>query len=83
VVIAICSGLPIRPRRSHSFAHGHLVTREDLQRVGASAERPSEARKEADRLACEASNKRMLAFKTGHRNAQRRQAEYVRLAALA
>ena len=31
--------------------------------VRASAERAAEARKEADRLACEAWNKRMLAFK--------------------
>ena len=64
---AICSGLPV--------AHGPAI----LSRMGtksrqtiygasirAAAERATEARKEADRLAVEAWNKRMLGFQVRH-----------------
>jgi hypothetical protein len=43
---AICSGLPVHRGRAHLVSH----------------ERATEARKQADRLACEAWNKRMLGF---------------------
>ena len=60
---AICSGLPVPRDRAHPFSHGHQVTRDDLRRIDpAAAELAAEARKAADRLACEAWNKRMLGF---------------------
>jgi hypothetical protein len=55
--------LPVDRGRAHPLSHGHQVTRDHLRRIGAAAaERATEARKEADRLACEAWNKRMLGF---------------------
>jgi hypothetical protein len=61
---AICSGLPARRRRAHLLAMGSK-SRETIYggSVRAAAERATEARKEADRLAVEAWNKRMLGFK--------------------
>src|SRR5580692_1813876 len=60
---AICSGLPARRRRAHSGAMG-TKSRETIYgaSVRAAAERAAEVRKEADRLAVEAWNKRMLGF---------------------
>src|SRR6478672_4855798 len=60
---AICSGLPVHRGPAHPVSHGHQVTRNDLRRIGSGgAESATEARKEADRLAVEAWNKRMLGF---------------------
>jgi hypothetical protein len=61
---ASCSGLPIRASRAHSFAMG-TKSRETIygSSIRASAERAAEARKQADRLACEAWNQRMLGYK--------------------
>jgi hypothetical protein len=43
--------------------HGHEITRIHLRRVGPRCpKRTTEVRKQADRLACEARNKRMLSF---------------------
>jgi hypothetical protein len=60
---AICSGLPVHRGRAHPFAMG-TKSRETIYgaSVRAAAERATEARKEADRLAVEAWNKRMLGF---------------------
>jgi hypothetical protein len=55
--------LPTSICPAHSSGHGHQVTGDDLRRVGQGiAERAAEARKVADRLACEAWNQRMLGF---------------------
>jgi hypothetical protein len=61
---AICSGLPARRRRAHLLAMGSK-SRETIYgaSVRVAADRAEEARKQADRLAVEAWNKRMLAFK--------------------
>jgi hypothetical protein len=61
---AICSGLPARRRQAHLLAMGSK-SRETIYgaSVRAAAERAAEVRKEADRLAVEAWNKRMLGFK--------------------
>jgi hypothetical protein len=61
---ASCSGLPIPANLAHSFAMGNK-SRETIygSSIRASAERAIEARKEADRLACEAWNQRMLGYK--------------------
>jgi hypothetical protein len=55
---------PIQPTRGHCWAMG-TKSRETIYgaSVRASAERAAEARKEADRLACEAWNQRMLGFR--------------------
>src|SRR6478736_1534454 len=60
---AICSGLPVHRARAHSLSMG-TKSRETIYggSVRAAAERAAEARKDADRLACEAWNKRMLGF---------------------
>jgi hypothetical protein len=60
---AICSGLPQPIRPAHSVSKG-TKSRETIYgaSVRAAAERATEARKEADRLACKAWNKRMLGF---------------------
>jgi hypothetical protein len=60
---AIRSGLPVLRGRAHPLAMG-TKSRETIYgaSVRAAAERATEARKEADRLACEAWNKRMLGF---------------------
>ena len=61
---AICSGLPVLIGPTHLLSHGHQITRDHYgSSVRAAAERATEAHKQADRLACEARNKRMLAFK--------------------
>src|SRR5258708_39460719 len=56
-----CSGLPAHRDWAHPFAVGSK-SRETIYgaSVGAAAERAAEARKQADRLAVEAWNKRML-----------------------
>ena len=60
---AICSGLPVRVARRILSRMG-TKSRETIYgaSVRAAAERATEARKEADRLAVEAWNKRMLGF---------------------
>jgi hypothetical protein len=60
---AICSGLPVHRARAHPRAMGSK-SRETIYgaSVRAAAERASQARKQADRLAVEAWNKRMLGF---------------------
>jgi hypothetical protein len=60
---AICSGLPVTRGPAHPLAMGSK-SRETIYgaSVRAAAERAMEARKKADRLACEAWNKRMLGF---------------------
>jgi hypothetical protein len=60
---AICSGLPVHRVAAHPLAMGSK-SRETIYgaSVRAAAERATEARKEADRLAVEAWNKRMLGF---------------------
>ena len=60
---AICSGLPVRAARRILSRMG-TKSRETIYgaSVRAAAERATEARKEADRLAVEAWNKRMLGF---------------------
>ena len=60
---AIYSGLPVPRGPAHPLAMGSK-SRETIYgaSVRAAAERATEARKEADRLACEAWNKRMLGF---------------------
>lgn len=60
---AICSGLPTLIPPGDARAMG-TKSRETIYggSVRAAAERATEARKQADRLACEAWNKRMLAF---------------------
>ena len=60
---AICSGLPV-PRGPAILSRMGTKSRETIYgaSVRAAAERAAEARKEADRLACEAWNKRMLGF---------------------
>jgi len=60
---AICNGLPVPRGPAHPLAMG-TKSRETIYggSVRAAAERATEARKEADRLACEAWNKRMLGF---------------------
>jgi hypothetical protein len=57
------SGLPTPAPETHSLGMG-TKSRESIYSasVRASSERAAEARKEADRLACEAWNKRMLGF---------------------
>jgi hypothetical protein len=61
---AIRSGLPMPAAKGHSGAMG-TKSRESIygSSIRASAERAKEARKEADRLACEAWNQRMLGYK--------------------
>jgi hypothetical protein len=61
---AILSGLPIPARPAHSGVMG-TKSRESIYgaSIRASAERAKEARKEADWLACEAWNQRMLGYK--------------------
>ena len=61
---AICSGLPVNRARAHPLAMGSK-SHETIYgaSVWAAAERAAEARRQADRLACEAWNKRMLGFK--------------------
>ena len=61
---AICSGLPVLRAKMHPPAMG-TKSRETIYgaSVRAAAERAAEARKAADRLTCDAWNKRMLAFK--------------------
>ena len=60
---AICSGLPVHRRPAHLSRMGNK-SRETIYgaSVRAAAERATEARKEADKLAVEAWNKRMLGF---------------------
>ena len=60
---AICSGLPVHRDRAHSLAVG-TKSRETIYgaSVRAAAERATEARKAADKLACVAWNQRMLGF---------------------
>ena len=60
---AICSGLPV-PRGPAILSRMGTKSRETIYgaSVRAAAERATEARKEADRLAFEAWNKRMLGF---------------------
>ena len=60
---AICSGLPVHRDPAHLLAMG-TKSRETIYgaSVRAAAERATEARKEADRLAVAAWNKRMLGF---------------------
>ena len=60
---AICSGLSVHRRRTHPSRMG-TKSRETIYgaSVRAAAERATEARKEADQLAVEAWNKRMLGF---------------------
>jgi hypothetical protein len=60
---AICSGLPVQLVGGHPRTMG-TKSRESIYgaSIRAAAERAAEARKEADRLACEAWNKRMLGF---------------------
>ena len=60
---AICSGLPVHRRWAHSRAMS-TKSREYLygQSIRYSAEKAKLARQEADKLACEAWNKRMLGF---------------------
>jgi hypothetical protein len=60
---AICSGLPV-PRGLAILSPMGTKSRETIygSSVRAAAERATEARKDADRLACEAWNKRMLGF---------------------
>ena len=59
----ICSGLPYKATRRILSRMG-TKSRETIYgpSIRAAAERATEARKEADRLACEAWNKRMLGF---------------------
>jgi hypothetical protein len=53
--------LPAHRAPAHPHAHGHQITRDDLRRVrSGAAERATQGRKDADRLAVEAWNKRML-----------------------
>ena len=61
---ASCSGLPTAARLAHPPAMG-TKSRESMfgPSVRASAERAAAARKEADRLACEAWNTRMLGYR--------------------
>jgi hypothetical protein len=61
---ASCSGLPVRCAAVHFLVMGSR-SRETIYgaSVRAAAEQAAEARKQADRLACEAWNKRMLAFR--------------------
>jgi hypothetical protein len=61
---AICSGLPARRGRANPLAMG-TKSRDRLYgtSVRIAAARAAEARREADKLACEAWTKRMLAFK--------------------
>ena len=61
---AICSGLPILAHQAHSANMG-TKSRDYIygSTIRATAERAKEARKEADRLACEAWNYRMLGYK--------------------
>jgi hypothetical protein len=58
-----CSGLPVLRAKMHPPAMG-TKSRETIYgaSVRAAAERAEKARREADRLACEAWNKRMLGF---------------------
>jgi hypothetical protein len=58
------SGLPIEPTLAHSSEMG-TKSRESIfgSSIRHSAERAAEARKEADRLACDAWNQRMLGYK--------------------
>ena len=60
---AICSGLPV-PRGPAILSRMGTKSRETIYgaSIRAAAERATEARKEADRLAVEAWNKRMLGF---------------------
>ena len=61
---AICSGLPILAHHAHS-ANMRTKSRDYIygSTILATAERAKEARKEADRLACEAWNYRMPGYK--------------------
>ena len=60
---AICSGLPVA-RGPAILSRTGTKSRETIYgtSIRAAAERAAEARKQADRLACEAWNKRMLGF---------------------
>jgi len=60
---AICSGLPVPRGPAHPPTMG-TKSRETIYgaSVRAASERATEARKQADRLACEAWNRRMLGF---------------------
>jgi len=70
---AICSGLPAHRVRAIIPLRMGTKSRETLYgaSIRAAAERAAETRKTADRLACEAWNKRMLGFQGrdfhGHR----------------
>src|SRR6516165_8540861 len=61
---ASCSGLPMPVRLAHPFGMG-TKSRESMfgPSIRASAERAAAARKEADRLACDAWNKRTLGYR--------------------
>src|SRR6266481_990586 len=61
---AICSGLPILAHHAHPANMG-TKSRDYIygSTIRATAERAKEARKEADRLACQAWNYRMLGYK--------------------
>jgi hypothetical protein len=61
---ASCSGLPILTDRGHSCLMG-TKSREPIygSSIRAYAEHAQEARKEADRLACVAWNRRVLGYK--------------------
>ena len=61
---AICSGLPILAHQAHSANMG-TKSRDYIygSTIRATAERAKQARKETDRLACEAWNYRMLGYK--------------------
>jgi hypothetical protein len=56
--------LPVRRAPAHPLSNGYTKLRETIYgaSIRAAAERATEARKEADRLAVEALNKRMLGF---------------------
>jgi hypothetical protein len=61
---AIRSGLPILAPQGHSGRHGHQVARKHLWFVDSSFRRTRQgSAQEADRLACEAWNQRMLGYK--------------------
>jgi hypothetical protein len=76
ILLSVGSSGPVRARTqavaacepdpcgSILFRHGHQITRIHYgSSIRASAERAAEARKEADKVACEAWNQRMLGYK--------------------
>jgi hypothetical protein len=60
-ILATCRFPPVQRILA---AHGHQIPRQALRHVGPHrAQKAADARREADKLACDAWNKRMLAFK--------------------